>query len=86
MIYNFMITEHLRKSVRVEAEDYEDAYSRIVDAINSEAIVLSADDFADRDIETIDQYERSQGGTEQGQTNDPAYSVDVDLTEEGEAG
>ena len=82
MIYNFMITEYLRKSVRVEAESYEDAYEKIVDAITSEEVVLTADDYAGRDIESVDEYRYGRNAEGEGKnlTNDPDYYVDIDLT------
>ena len=81
MVWNFMVTEYLRRSVRVEADSREEAYDMIVDAINNEDIVLDAEDFADRDIQTLSEYEVSMGGAGGDMTHDPDYRVDIDLRE-----
>lgn len=81
MVWNFMITEYLRKSTRVEADSYEEAYDKVVDAVNGERIVLYADDFAERDIQTVAEYENSCGNARGDDTHNKDYDVDVDLTE-----
>ena len=81
MVWNFMITEYLRKSTRVEADSYEEAYDKVVDAVNGERIVLDADDFAERDIQTVAEYENSRGNARGDDTHNKDYDVDVDLTE-----
>lgn len=83
MKYNFMITEYLRRSVRVEADSAEEAYEKVEGLLVSEDIVLTADDFADRDIETASDYEDRlgySGGKDF--THDEDYDVDDDFTEE----
>lgn len=84
MIYNMMITEYLRKSVRVEAESAGEAYEKVCDLLTSEDIVLTADDFTDRDIDTLDDYEynHSHYGTQL--THDITADVDLDFTKEEE--
>ena len=81
MVWNFMITEYLRRSVRVEASSYEKAYDKVVDAITSERVVLDAEDFTDRDIQTFGEYDTSMGERNiHDRTNDPALAVGTDLT------
>ena len=84
MVWNFMVTEYLRKSVRVEGDSYEEAYDKVVDAVNSERIVLDADDFAERDVQTVAEYENSRGNARGDDTHSESYDVDVDLTKEGQ--
>lgn len=43
--YKVEITEYLRRTVVVDAEDEEDAKSKVEDMYYNEDIVLSADDF-----------------------------------------
>jgi hypothetical protein len=80
MIYNMMVTEYLRKTVRVEAEDIFEAKDKVLDLISSEELVLSADDFCDRDIETMDEYEHNCGSYGTCLTNDRDFSVDLDFS------
>lgn len=80
MTYNFMITEYLRKSVKVEADSAEEAYEKISDLLASERIALDAGDFQDRDIQTIDDYENSHGNYGSRRTNDADYETDLDFT------
>ena len=82
MKYNFMITEYLRRSVRVEAESAEEAYQKIEDLLCEEKINLTVDDFADRDIQTVDEYEESIGNRSSHFTNDETYPIDDDFSEE----
>ena len=81
MIYNMMITEYLRKSVRVEAESAGEAYEKVCDLLSQEKIILSADDFTDRDIDTLDDYEynHSHYGTQL--THSKEVDVDIDFTD-----
>lgn len=83
MIYNFMITEHLRKSVRVEADSREEAEQKIESLLNAEEIVLTADDFADRDVQTTGEFADSQGYRGEDSTNSPAFDVDMDFARGG---
>ena len=85
MKYNFMITEYLRRSVRVEADSAEEAYEKVEELLASEDIVLTADDFSDRDIETASDYENRlgyNGGKDF--THDETYDVDDDFSKEAE--
>ena len=50
MKFDFIITEYLKKIVRVEAENYREAREKVDDLYCEEKIVLTADDFCDRDI------------------------------------
>lgn len=43
--YRIEIIEYLRRTVEVDAEDEEDAKSKVKDMYYNEDIVLSADDF-----------------------------------------
>lgn len=76
MKYNFMITEYLRRSVRVEADDAEEAYQKVEDLLSKDKIDLTVDDFSDRDIQTIDDFENSEG-----RTCDETYPIDDDFSE-----
>lgn len=48
--YKAEITERLMKTIQIEAEDEDMAYELINEMIADEEIVLTADDFKDRDI------------------------------------
>lgn len=79
MVYNFMITEYLRRSVKVEAQSEEEACELVENLVNNEEIILSADDFCDRDIESMSVF--TDGSVD---TNDVSYETDDDFTK-GEA-
>ena len=81
MKYNFMITEYLRRSVRVEAESAEEACQKIEDLLCEDKICLTADDFSDRDVQTVDEYEESIGNKSPHFTNDETYPVDDDFSD-----
>ena len=66
MRYNFMITEYLRRSVRVEADSEEEAYQKVEDLVSSDRILLTDADFSDRDIQILD--------------DDETYDVDDDFS------
>lgn len=68
MKFDFIITEYLKKIVRVEAEDYKEACRKVNDLCCEEIIVLTADDFCDRDIVGL---------------ADLQDYVDLDFTQEG---
>jgi hypothetical protein len=72
-----MITEYLRRSVRVEAGNEFEAYNKVLDLISGEDVVLTADDFADREVESLSKF--TDGGID---TNDETYGVDDDFSEE----
>lgn len=80
MIYNMMVTEYLRRSVRVEAENEADAYRKVSELLSEECVVLTADDFVDRDIETMTKF--TDGGID---THDETYEVDDDFTKQEKA-
>ena len=44
--------------VEVEAKDYDSAFEKIEDMINCEDIVLTADDFEDREFYPVEDYEK----------------------------
>lgn len=48
--YKAEITERLIKTIKIEAEDEDMAYELINEMIADEEIILTADDFNDRDI------------------------------------
>lgn len=50
MKYKFKIVETLSKIVEVEAEDIDSAYEEVKEMINTEEVVLTADDFDGREI------------------------------------
>lgn len=57
MKYNFKISETLSKIVEVEADDRDSAYEKVEEMINTEEIVLTADDFEDREIYPVNDKE-----------------------------
>lgn len=48
--YRFKVIETLSKEVEIEAEGYYSAYDKLEEMIDSEEIVLTADDFESREI------------------------------------
>lgn len=54
MKYRFKIIETLSKIVEVEADDSLSAFEEVEEMINSEEVVLMADDFEGREIYRID--------------------------------
>lgn len=50
MKYKFKIIETLSKIVEVEADDRDSAYDKVEEMINTEEVVLTADDFEGREI------------------------------------
>jgi hypothetical protein len=46
----FKIVETLSKIVEVEAEDIDSAYEEVEEMINTEEVILTADDFYGREI------------------------------------
>lgn len=50
MKYKFNIIETLSRIVEVEAEDIDSAYEKVEEMINCEEVVLTADDFEEREI------------------------------------
>lgn len=81
MTYNFMVTEYLRRSVRVDADSREEAQQKVEALLASEKIVLGDADFADRDIDTVDEFEEKRGNYGTRLTNDEGFEVDDDLSE-----
>lgn len=57
MKYKFKIIETLSKVVEVEADDSDSAYLKVEDMINCEKVVLTADDFEDREIYPVNDKE-----------------------------
>ena len=55
MKYTFDIYETLHKSVTIEADNYENAKTKVVSQYVNEEIVLSADDWATTTIECENQ-------------------------------
>ncbi len=51
--YNVEITETLRRTVNVEARDYDDAIGKVREAWRRSEIVLDADDFLEVGFETV---------------------------------
>lgn len=52
MKYKFKVIETLSKIVEVKADDIDSAYDKVEKMINSEDVVLTADDFESREIYT----------------------------------
>lgn len=50
MKYKFKIIETLSKIVEVETDDSDSAYEKVEEMINTEEVVLTADDFEGREI------------------------------------
>ena len=50
MKYQFKIIETLSKIVEVKADDIDSAYNKVEEMIVKEEVVLTADDFEDREI------------------------------------
>lgn len=76
MKYNIVITEVLRKYVRVEAESEDEAIDKVIDLYKSEDIVLEADDFEHKRFESAGVF-----GEDPSLTTDETYPVDIDFTE-----
>lgn len=56
--YRIKVVETLSKVVEVEAEDYDSAFEKVDEMVNCEEIVLTADDFEDREFYPAEDYER----------------------------
>lgn len=56
--YKFKVIETLSKIVEVEAYDRDAAYERVEEMINCEEVVLTADDFEDREIYPVNDKEK----------------------------
>lgn len=54
MKHKFKIIEILSKIVEVEADDIDSAYEKVEEMINCEEVVLTADDFEDREIYPVE--------------------------------
>ncbi len=54
MKYKVEITEYLQKTIEVDADNESDALSIVKDMYNNEEVVLSADDFIDKDFNIIE--------------------------------
>jgi len=51
--FEFEIKEILAKTVKIEADDFEDAYSKIKGKYNQEEFILDYSDYVDTEIELI---------------------------------
>lgn len=54
MKYKFKIIETLSRIVEVEADDRDSAYDKVEEMINTEEVVLTADDFEGREIYPVE--------------------------------
>ena len=54
MNYKFKENETLSKIVEVESDDSDSAYEKVEEMINCEEVVLTADDFEDREIYPVE--------------------------------
>ena len=52
--YKVEITEYLQKTIEVDAKDEKEAYSKVKQMYDDEEIVLSADDFTDKEIKVLE--------------------------------
>ena len=57
MKYKFTIIETLSRIVEVEADDRDSAYDKVEEMIVKEEVVLTADDFEDREIYLVNNKE-----------------------------
>ena len=53
MKYKVEITEYLQRTISIEADNEDDALDKIEEAYCNEKIVLSADDFIDKEIKVL---------------------------------
>lgn len=51
--FKIRIIETLSKTIDVEAENFEEAYRKVVDSYSQEDIVLSAEDYDETDFEWV---------------------------------
>ena len=75
--YNIVITETLRKIVRVEAETYDDAIDKVESLYGNQEIVLNADDFIGYELRGYGECFNNEDVT-----TDETCPVDIDFTEE----
>lgn len=54
MKYTFKIIETLSKVVEVEADDSDSAYEKVEEMVNFEEVILTADDFENREIYPVE--------------------------------
>ena len=81
MKYNLMVTQVLRKSVRVEAESIPIAANKVRDMLCSGGLEIGDGDVAETRVEPMDVFLVSASVTPYpGLLTDPDYCVDVDLT------
>lgn len=78
--YNIVITETLRKVVRVEAESKDNAIDKVYDLYSDCDIILGGDDFDGYDIYSLG--EGCDDSTANDLLTDESYPVDIDFTEE----
>ena len=52
--YKVEITEYLQKTIEIDAENEKDALLIAEDKYNAEEIILSADDFTDKEFNIIE--------------------------------
>lgn len=57
MKYKFKIIETLSRIVEVETDDRDSAYDKVEEMINTEEVVLTADDFEGREIYPVNNKE-----------------------------
>lgn len=80
--YNIVITETLRKVVRVEAETEDDAIDKVYDLYSNYDIILGGDDFDGYDVYSLG--EGCDDSTANNLLTDESYPVDIDFTKEEE--
>lgn len=49
--YKICVTEHLAKTVEVEAKDFDEAYNKVVNMYKNKEIVLTSEDYLETDFE-----------------------------------
>ena len=52
--YKVEITEYLQRTIEVDAKDENEAYLKVKQMYRNEEIILSADDFIDKEIEVLE--------------------------------
>lgn len=73
MVYNFMITEYLLRSVKVEAQSEDEAYQIVKNFVNNEKLVLTADDFCYCNIDSMSTFIDGQINTDEDFSKNSMY-------------
>ena len=52
--YKVEITEYLQRTIEIDADNENDAIAKVSNMYHNEEIVLSADDFTDKEIKVLE--------------------------------